>query len=492
MAKPFSIMHISDLHRSPTDPITNAELVSALVSDRARYLHEDPKIAPPDAIVVSGDIIQGLPLNAPNHEAELAAQYVVAEEFLDELVKRFLAGDRSRLVMVPGNHDIDWNTAIQAMQQVDPKSLTGDIAKLLRKEGSQYRWDWKTLTLYRIQDTTLYEKRLDAYWNFFKRFYAGVPNLLKVNGGADANLFQLCDGRIGVAAFNSCHGNDCFAFHGMIRRDVVARSHLDLDDVGGTLDLRMAVWHHSIEGPPYRTDYMDIDIVRGMIGRGFRLGLYGHQHKAQVAPHQVWLPDQERMAVVSAGSLCAGASELPTGFCRQYNIIEIADDFRSARIHVRAMAVANLFSRGQLIDFGGNSFATLDWTPPRNAVGQPIDTTATRRRLAIEQAESAVRAGDWSQAIDILLDIATPAGTFERDLLFRAAYEAKRWDLLLARFDPPADIKELVHHVEACLQLKDTLAAKAALDQHAQTVKLPASTESDLRRRIQAQEAIKK
>ena len=65
-----------------------------------------------------------------------------------------------------------------------------------------------------------------------------------------------------------------------------------------------------------------------MIGRGFRLGLYGHQHKAQVAPHQVWLPDQERMAVVSAGSLCAGASDLPTGTFRQYNVLEIAEDFR--------------------------------------------------------------------------------------------------------------------------------------------------------------------
>ena len=35
---PFSIMHISDLHRSPRDPISNDELISALVHDRDRYL----------------------------------------------------------------------------------------------------------------------------------------------------------------------------------------------------------------------------------------------------------------------------------------------------------------------------------------------------------------------------------------------------------------------------------------------------------------------
>ena len=31
-------MHISDLHRSPRDPISNDELISALVHDRDRYL----------------------------------------------------------------------------------------------------------------------------------------------------------------------------------------------------------------------------------------------------------------------------------------------------------------------------------------------------------------------------------------------------------------------------------------------------------------------
>ena len=28
---------------------------------------------------------------------------------------------------------------------------------------------------------------------------------------ADVRLFSLCDDRIGVAAYNSCHGNDCFS-----------------------------------------------------------------------------------------------------------------------------------------------------------------------------------------------------------------------------------------------------------------------------------------
>ena len=121
--KPFSILHISDLHRSPRDPISNDELISALVSDRDRYVHEDPLISIPEAIVVSGDIIQGVPLGTDDFAAKLADQYAVAEQFLDELVRRFLDGDKSRLVMVPGNHDIDWNTALSALERVDE----GDI-----------------------------------------------------------------------------------------------------------------------------------------------------------------------------------------------------------------------------------------------------------------------------------------------------------------------------------------------------------------------------
>jgi len=70
--KPFSILHISDLHRSPHDPISNAELVSALVGDRDRYVREDPQVPAPEVIVVSGDVIQGVPLNTVDYQIRLA------------------------------------------------------------------------------------------------------------------------------------------------------------------------------------------------------------------------------------------------------------------------------------------------------------------------------------------------------------------------------------------------------------------------------------
>jgi len=490
--KPFSILHISDLHRSPDDSISNTELISALIGDRDRYIHEDPKITVPEAIVVSGDLIHGVPLGTIDYENKLARQYEVAEEFLDELVKRFLDGDRSRLVIVPGNHDIDWNTAKQAFEQVDTKDIPTNLPAIFYEKDTDYRWDWKSLKLFRIADRDLYKKRLDAFWRFFEKFYTDASGLLRVQPQADSSLFSFCNDRIGVVAFNSCHENDCYAFHGSIRKEEVAQSHLNLQDTGHVFDLLIAVWHHSIEGPPYRTDYMDVDIVRGMIGRGFRLGLYGHQHKAQVTPHEIWLPDRERMAVVSAGSLCAGPDELPTGVSRQYNVLEISSDFRSVRVHVRAMTVANLFLRANLPEFGGNTFVDLNWEQPKNFVGVTINTSAAQMRLVVEAAEKATKLGDPAHAVKLLKELKLPEGSYERQLLFDAASAANDWQTIINVTPTPYSILELVMRIEALIQTNEYNTATETLDRFSKQMALPVSQEKELRNRICANKEIKK
>ena len=194
----------------------------------------------------------------------------MALEFLDELARRLLGGDRSRVVITNGNHDVDWNTALAAMTRVERADEPANVADQLRRVDTLYRWCWRTRQIYRIANPGLYERRLEAFWDFHSRFYDGVPNLLRVRRGAEVNLFELFDKRVAVACFNSCHNNDCFAFHGAIAPPAISRACLDLDD-SGPYDLRIAVWHHGLDGPPYQTDYMDSELVRSMIGRGFRL-----------------------------------------------------------------------------------------------------------------------------------------------------------------------------------------------------------------------------
>ena len=47
---------------------------------------------------------------------------------------------------------------------------------------------------------------------------------------SDAKLFILCDGRIGVTAINSCHASDCYAFYDLIRKEAIARIHIELKE----------------------------------------------------------------------------------------------------------------------------------------------------------------------------------------------------------------------------------------------------------------------
>ena len=431
-------------------------------------------------------------MGTEDFETRIEEQYTVAEEFLDELVRRFVDGDRSRLVMVPGNHDVDWNTAYRALEPVRNGSIPADLRTELHAEDSLLRWDWKNRTLYRIADTKLYERRLEAFWRFFDRFYEGVTGSMVVRNPADVRLFSLFDDRIGVAAYNSCHGNDCFAFHGMIRQGSIARSDLDLNDSGKTYDLRMAVWHHGIDGSPYRTDYMERDVVRGMMGRGFRLGLHGHQHKAQATAQEIRLPDRVRMAVIGAGSLCAGADDLPVGTHRQYNVLEIAEDFCSVRTHVRAMTVANLFSRTQLAEFGGASFFDLSWEPLRNPVGGAIDVRAKRRSALVDDAEAAAKAGDAMRAVSVLKSLGKlEPGSYERHLCLSAAVDARDWQSIVEITDPPATIEELVQRFDAYCRLRDPGGAIDALDRFSRDLRLPEAMESDLRVRASAQEAMR-
>jgi predicted phosphodiesterase len=450
----FSILHISDLHRSPSDNITNAELISALVSDRHRYVRETPAIKPPDIIVVSGDIIQGVPLNALNSGEELSKQYAIALEFLSALADRFVDGDRSRVVIVPGNHDIDWVSARSAMSLVPEDQIPPKLSTELSRVDTLYRWDWQTRQLLLISDEVQYESRMGAYWAFFDAFYGPSKDASKASTPKTANIYSFCGGRIGLAAFNSCQGNDCFAFHGSIPRAAVAQAHLDMIDSGG-FELFIAVWHHNVEGPPHRTDYMDLDIVRGMIGRGFRLGLYGHQHRPDASPVQIHLADKETMAVVSAGSLCAGASELPTGALRGYNIIEINDDMLRARVHVREMSVANLFCAGRRLALGGKSWADLFWDAPADLAGRMPDFAQARIAAIVTAAESELKSGAPNRVKEILLPVISQLPAFGRLLLLEAARRIDDKPLLAEILMPPQSVSELIELIELCIIKKD-------------------------------------
>ena len=303
-ASMFTILHISDLHRSRDEPVDNDSLVAALLADRDRYIGETPIVPSPDAIIVSGDLIQGAPIGHAKWHDMMLDQYHVAGDFLDHLARRFLAGDRSKLIMIPGNHDVCWNTSFSAMRRVPDSEYPTDLRAALIEPDSNYRWSWKDRALYKIGDFDAYNRRMNFYWDFVESFYAGASLLKPIDRTRGFQLFELHNRQIVVAAFDSIQGNDCFGYSGAIPRGAVARCNLALRDIPHSYNLRVAVWHHSVRGSPLREDYMEVGQILEMVGLRFQLGMHGHQHVAEAATHYVHLSETQSMAVASAGSLC--------------------------------------------------------------------------------------------------------------------------------------------------------------------------------------------
>ena len=362
-----------------------------------------------------------------------------------------------------------------------------DIESALLAPGSSYRWSWRDRRLYNIEAADQYSRRFDAYWDFLERFYQDADRVRPIDRTSGFNLFDLDDGQIVVAAFESLHGNDCFSARGAIADGTVSRCDLTLRDSGSRHRLRIAVWHHSVYGPPERTDYMDVTAVHEMIGVGFRLGLHGHQHYAQTAVQYLHEP-HAALAVVGAGSLCAGGGELPRGIDRQYNIVVINDQFTGARVHVREMGLGNQFTRTQRGGFGVDGVVTLKWALPVDSMGRPIDPTSIADTKAVDAAEAAIRAGDGDSALRALEQTERPGGSYARRLQLKAAQMTERWDLVVSETANPESADELVLLVRGFEQRRDVRRAREALTRHSDRVGLAFQVRRDLEERIDVQE----
>jgi Calcineurin-like phosphoesterase len=448
----FTLLHISDLHRSASDPISNDELLSSLLTDRDRFSSQSPAISSTDAVIVSGDLIQGMRVGEPGYPGGLQKQYEQALDFLVKLSDTFTGGQREKVVLIPGNHDVDWNRSFAAMETIDPKGQ--DIPALLSMPGSPYRWSWKDLQLYRVAIPDLYEKRLEFFCLLYEAFYYPAKISFPLEPTRPWNLYQLDQGRVVVAAFNSCSNNDCFSYPGEISPEAIAQAHLEILSRRLAPRLKIAVWHHDVQGPPRRSDYMDSDIVRLMIDKGFRLGLHGHQHRSDAVPYSLIESQEHTMAVVSAGSLCAGPGDLPRGISRQYNVIEIQDSYMAARIHVREMNVPGVFFGGRLVSLGGASYTDVKWTEA--PMGGIVNTARSGGHVVaiVEEIEGLINRKLYEDALRKIESSQAILGHYGRQLMTKALFGMEWWSRLAEHLRPPSNGQEFVYQVKALAALQ--------------------------------------
>ena len=442
----YTILHISDLHRTGGEPISNLELLSSLVADFERSAREEPGVTRPDAIVVSGDLVEGLPLESSTYPQGLRAQYQEATELLVSLSNEFLDGDRSRVIIVPGNHDVDWNGAWKAFEVEDKEA--SDPRSLMSNPDTTYRWSWSSRQMFRIANMEHYQQRFKYFNEVYSAFYNGVCLAYPVDPERPWNLFDLDGGNILVSTFNSCVINDCFPNLGHIRSVDLAECHLEMRRVGQQGCLPIAVWHHGVGGPPLASDYVDPATVKQMVDKGFRLGLHGHRHDSTLSPVDLCVSTKEKMAVIGAGSLCSGPQTLPHGVNRRYNVLQIDQGEGTGRVHVREMNQPNIWGPGQLFESGGQSHVSVDWTPSSlEMVDQRRSGGSTIKR--VDEIERLVGLGYLDEArASLLADVAMTA-TYKRRLLTKLLRQTEAWSDLKDLLKRPENDEELATYATA-------------------------------------------
>lgn len=314
MNRKYSILHISDLHKAEGNNYNN--LLTSLQRDCEIYTSTG--ISKPEIIVVSGDLAEGC--KEEDAESVIRNQYKETTEFLDGLVNFFLDGERSRLIMVPGNHDYNMQVSIRSMDR--SIHSVADDWKHLREADPKVRFSWDDLTFYHINRLEEYEKRFELFREFYDNFFAGIRKLPK-DMFRESNIIELEDYGIAFACFNSCYRLDHLNPMGCICPDALSASHDRIQRLKKMGYLLVGVWHHHVSGLPIENNYMDHRILQGMMQEDIKVGLYGHQHVSTLVNEFRDVTSNQNILLVSSGSLYGNRSQLVTGVPRQYNIIEL-------------------------------------------------------------------------------------------------------------------------------------------------------------------------
>lgn len=308
---PIRILHLSDLHFD--DATSPQRTLQWLLDD----ITKDSGLAC-DAVhhlVISGDV---------THKGS-AAGFEHAREFVSDL-RSALGISIHRCVFVPGNHDV--------RDQLDWYELRDDATGL--KDGEWVQQG--DLVLVPREDR--YRGRFRSFSDdfFHKLYQAPYPEEYAEQGIA----YIFTDTRLQFFALNSCWEIDRFhrkrsglhpdAVSGVIAKadqqfaDAVQRGELAQHDK----ILRLAVWHHALAHPEM---IRETDFIGHLKNNNVQVVLHGDVH--EMSCDMIHRFHAKQLSVVGVGSFGARAASLPEATGRHYNMLEIAPDMRSIRVHTR-------------------------------------------------------------------------------------------------------------------------------------------------------------
>ncbi|MCP4702004.1 MAG: NACHT domain-containing protein, partial [Gammaproteobacteria bacterium] len=306
----LTILHVSDIHRTPDEPVSNQNILAALIADLQRQQQKE-NLPKPDILVISGDLTQ----------AAREDEYDEAYELIDRLKDELTLPDLSRVVLTPGNHDIDWDASEAVFKSGLRKPSEVDDA-LLFTHGPLYFWT----------DEKTYAQRLARFRAFYRRIYKREYGAMRRD---QYSIHAYPDLGVCFTGLNSSDRVDHMRSQGSICVDALFAAEERLREelsVESADCIKIAVWHHDLNwlGRKEHEDGLEPSILGHLADAGYDLALCGHAHRTNFNEYTY---SNFRLPIVAAGSLCAGAHQRAESTPRLYNLIQIQGN--TVRVHTR-------------------------------------------------------------------------------------------------------------------------------------------------------------
>lgn len=458
MAKKITVLHISDLHRITE---ANVDCLSASFNVEKEYYRTN-NIPMPSFIVVSGDIIQGSKEeDASKAQEEILSQYEVAGRFLAGLCNLFYGGDRSRMIIVPGNHDVSQYVTRGCMLKIEADDYKPFVDSLWN-DDSNIRWSWKDLSFYKIIDTNGYKNRFNDFISFYNSFYQDVkwpdrkyPELVD----AEADIIDFKEEGVTFVCFNSCYQLDHLQQSGYISFNALSNLSTKLLEKKRQGRLIIAVWHHHTQGLPKENNYLNYRILDNMTKYGIGLALHGHQHISGILNEYRDVFTKDNLWLVSAGTVYGNSSDMVPGTTRQYNLITIEREGRDCHVTLKSRVDKSLQNPEPVWENGliGRSQQLYYTFEIRLEEEEKEESMEEVYQLIDEINREAEKTKDYLQASRRLmeLDLNNPA---VRKFLMEYLQRAEDIDTIIKVFAEPKIPSEAILFIESCIKTKNAAA----------------------------------
>jgi 3',5'-cyclic AMP phosphodiesterase CpdA len=298
--KLMHILHLSDLHFGTPD---QANLWSTQLRTDLRRELSIPHL---DALILSGDIA--------NYSTQ--EEYKAAEQFLSNLC-RTLTLNPEQIILVPGNHDLNWKLAKKAYKLIDRDDYDGKP-----QEGHYIE---ESASVIRVRDEEDYKQR----FAHFSQFYETIKQKpYPLDYDQQYTLDHLKEQNLLILGLNSAWQLDHhYKSRASIHMGALSNALTQIDD-NPEYDtcLKIAVWHHPLDSA-YSDRITDQGFLEQLAVNGFRFFLHGHIHKAETSLYRYDMSTNGRkLDRICAGTFGAPVREWVPGYPLQYNLLKIADN----------------------------------------------------------------------------------------------------------------------------------------------------------------------